>query len=78
MKYYLLDSRAGALACVNVGKLKTEDPGKYILLVGTLKECCKEANKENYGKHCVVSDENYTILWELYTASGHWSYKLFK
>lgn len=43
-----------------------EDRGKYILLIGTLKECCKEANKGDYGDNCVVCDENYNILWEMY------------
>ena len=76
-QYYLLDSRAGALAVENNGKLETEDNGKYILLIGTLKECCKEANKGDYGEHCIVSDDNYEILWELYTQSGHWSFKKF-
>ena len=76
--YYLLDSRAGILAIENDGKIETEDNGKYILLVDTLKECCKNANKKEYGEHCVVSDNNYNILWELYTPSGHWSIKQFK
>jgi len=76
--YYLLDSRAGTLAAHNDGKLETEDNGKYLLLTGTLKQCCKEANKGDYGDHCVVSDNNYNILWELYTPSGHWSVKLLK
>lgn len=74
-KYYLLDSRAGMLAIENDGVLDTEDNGKYLLLAGTLKECCKEANKGSFGEHCVVSDNNYNILWKLYTKSGHWSYK---
>jgi hypothetical protein len=78
MNYFLLDARAGALAANNDGKLETEDNGKYIVLVGTLKECCTAANKKEYGDHCVVSDENYNIPWELYTQSGHWSYKKFK
>jgi hypothetical protein len=75
MDYFLLDSRAGELAAFNEGKLQTEDNGKYILLADSLKECCREANKGDYGEHCVVSDGNYNILWELYTPSGHWSYK---
>jgi hypothetical protein len=74
-QYYLLDSRAGMLAIENDGVLDTDDNGKYVLLVGTLKECCKEANKGDYGEHCIVSDNNYHILWELYTQSGHWSCK---
>jgi hypothetical protein len=76
-QYYLLDNRAGMLAIENDGVLDTEDNGKYVLLVGTLKECCKEANKGDYGEHCIVSDDNYKILWELYTPSGHWSCKKF-
>jgi hypothetical protein len=76
--YYLLDSRAGILALSNSGVLETEDNGKYVLLVGTLKECCTAANKKEYGEHCIISDANYNIPWELYTQSGHWSYKQFK
>ncbi|MFY7988756.1 MAG: hypothetical protein ACOVNP_07740 [Flavobacterium sp.] len=78
MDYFLLDARAGELAVLNDGKLETEDNGRYILLVGSLKECCKEANKRDYGEHCVVSDKDYNILWELYNDHGHWSYKQFK
>ena len=79
MNYFLLDARAGELAATNDGKLETEDNGKYVLLVGSLKECCKEANKGDYGENCVVSDENYNILWELYNERYHqWSYKLLK
>lgn len=78
MSYFLLDARAGELAAFNEGKLDTGDNGKYVLLVDSLKECCKAANNGDYGEHCIVSDENYTILWELYNDHGHWSYKLFK
>ena len=78
MNYFLLDSRAGKLAAENDGKLETEDNGKYVLLVGSLKECCKEANKQSYGDNCVVSDENFNILWELFNDKFHWSYKLLK
>jgi hypothetical protein len=78
MNYFLLDARAGELAATNNGKLETEDNGKYVLLVGSLKECCKEANKGDYGENCVVSDEKYNILWELYNDRYQWSYKLFK
>ena len=78
MSYFLLDARAGELAAFNDGKLETEDNGKYILLVDSLKECCKEANKGEYGEHCVVSDKDYNILWELYNDHGQWSYKHFK
>jgi hypothetical protein len=78
MKYFLLDARAGELSAFNDGKLETRDNGKYVLLVDSLKECCKAANNGEYGEHCVVSDENYKILWELYNEYGHWSYKQFK
>jgi hypothetical protein len=78
MNYFLLDSRAGELAAINNGELKTQDNGKYVLLVGSLKECCKEANKRSYGDNCVVSDENFNILWELFNDKYHWSYKLLK
>ncbi len=78
MNYFLLDSRAGKLAAENDGKLETEDNGKYVLLVGSLKECCKETNKETYGDNCVVSNENFNILWELFNDKYQWSYEQFK
>lgn len=76
--FFLLDSRAGTSAVLNDGILEDEDPGRYILTVGTLKECCKDANTSTYGEHCVVSDNKFNILWEIYTPSGHWSSKLYK
>jgi len=72
MKYYLLDSRAGIMAADNNGELETPDNSKYILLIGTLKECCKAANNGSYGEHNVVSDEHYNILWQLCNEHGHW------
>lgn len=70
--YFLLDSRAGIIALANDGKLETEDNGKYIVVVGTLKECCKDANRGDYGDHCVVSDDKFNILWDLVNEHGHW------
>lgn len=78
MDYFLLDSRAGILAAQNDGILPLEDRGKYVLSVGTLKECCKKANKGDFGDHCVVADKNYTILWECYNKHGHWVFKNIK
>jgi len=78
MNYYVLDSRAGMITIQHEGKLVCDDPGKYILEVGTLKECCKSANREDYGEHCIVSDENFNIMWELYNKHGHWSTKTAK
>lgn len=76
--FFLLDSRAGLLAVENDGILDTEDNGKYILVIGTLKECCRDANNGDYGDLNVVSDINYKILWELLNEHGHWCYKKFK
>ena len=76
--YYLLDSRAGCLALENDGKLETDDNGKYIIVVGTLKECCKDANRGDYGDNCVVSDSNFNILWSLVNEHGHWIPKLYQ
>jgi hypothetical protein len=78
MNYFLLDSRAGWIATQNDGNLISDDPGKYVLYVGTLKECCKYANSGEYGENNVVSDENFIILWQLYNEHGHWSYKSIK
>lgn len=75
--FYLLDSRAGLLAVENDGILDTEDNGKYILTVGTLKECCRDANSGDYGDLNVVSDDKFNILWEIHNDHGHWSYKLY-
>lgn len=74
--YYLLDSRAAALATDNNGILNTEDNGKYITVVGSLKECCKDANRGDYGDGCVVSDNKFNILWELVNEHGHWIPKI--
>ena len=76
--YYLLDSRAGVMAAANEGKLETEDNGKYIVVVGTLKECCKDANRGDYGDGCVVSDDKFNIQWELMNEHGHWIPKMLK
>jgi hypothetical protein len=70
--YFLLDSRASVIALANDGKLETEDNGKYIIVVGTLKECCRDANRGDYGDGCVVSDSKFNILWELVNEHGHW------
>lgn len=70
--YYLLDSRAGSIAVQNDGVLDTENNGKYIVYVGTLKECCKYANNRHYGDLCIITDSDYTVLWELLNAHGHW------
>lgn len=76
MNYFQLDSRAGVIASNNKeGKLICEDPGKYIITIGTLKEVCAEANSGNYGDNNIVCDENYVIPWEIYNNRGHWSYK---
>lgn len=75
MNYFQLDSRAGIISCENDGLLICEDPGRYILTVGTLKEVCKEANSRDYGDNNIVCDENYVIPWEIYNTHGHWSYK---
>jgi len=75
--YYLLDSRAGALALENDGVLDVykHDCVRYILLIGTLKECCKYANSGNYGDLCVVSNYKFEIPWHLVNGNGHWSIK---
>ena len=78
MKFYLLDSRAGGLALNNKGILDTDDNGKYIILVGTVKEMCKDANSGDYGDNCVVCDENYNILWHCVNHNGHWVHKKHK
>lgn len=78
MDFYLLDSRAGFLATTNDGKLETGDNGKYIVVVGSLKECCTDANNGTYGDNCVVSDREFNILWELVNKSGHWVAKNYK
>jgi hypothetical protein len=75
MSYYLLDSRAGMLAVENNGLLKTEDNGKYILLAGTLRECCDAANSGEYGEHNVVSNDSFIIQWKLCNKKGIWSTK---
>jgi len=77
-EFYLLDSRAACLAMENNNKLETEDNGKYILVVGTLKECCKDANSGDYGDGNVVSDSNYNILWEIINDHGHFVAKNYK
>lgn len=71
-KFFLLDSRAGLLAIENDGVLNTGDNGKYILFVGTLKECCRYANNGQLGEMNVVSDDKFNILWELNNEHGHW------
>ena len=76
--FYLLDSRAGMLAVENNGILDTDDNGKYILTVGSLKACCRDANSGDYGEHNVVSDDKYNILWDLFNEHRHWSHKLYK
>lgn len=76
--FYLLDSRAGLLAVENDGILDTEDNGKYILTVGTLKECCRDANSGDYGDLNVVSYDKFNILWKIHNDHGHWSPKLYK
>jgi hypothetical protein len=78
MDFYLLDSRAGFLAVTNDGKLEHEDKGKFIILAGTLKEMCKDANSNLYGDNCVVSDDKFNILWELVNQHGHWVAKNLK
>jgi hypothetical protein len=70
--YFLLDSRAEVIALANDGKLETPDNGKYILVVDSLKECCKSANRGDYGDGCLVSDDQFNILWELKNEHGHW------
>lgn len=76
--FFLLDSRAGVIALANEGKLETGDNGKYILVVGTLKECCRDANSGDYGEFNLVSDDQFNILWEIHNERGHWSHKLYK
>ena len=79
MNFYLLDSRAGIIAAQHPeGKLIDEDKGRYILTVGTLKECCRDANNGSYGDFNVVSDDQYNILWEIMNDHGHWIYKNYK
>jgi hypothetical protein len=75
--YFVLDARAGFLAIGNDGILDTEDNGKYILLVGTLEECCKAANRPD-AILSVVSNDKYNILWECLNQCGHWSLKHLK
>ena len=70
--YFVLDSRAKVIALANDGKLETEDDGKYIVVVGTLKECCKDVNRGDYGDECVVSDDKFNIQWALVNEHGHW------
>ena len=75
MNWYQLDSRAGLKAALSKGVLVDEDPGKYILTVGTLKRVCAEANSGDYGDNNIVCDENFVIPWEIFNNEGHWSYK---
>ena len=75
MNWYQLDSRAGVIAYNHDGILVDEDPGRYILTVGTLKEVCAEANSRDYGDNNIICDENFVIPWEIYNKEGHWSYK---
>lgn len=76
--YYVLDSRAGNIAILNDGNLICDDPTKYILEVGTLKECCKSVNRKDYGDFCIISDDEFNIQWELCNKSGHWTTKTVK
>jgi len=66
MDYFLLDSRA-AFASLNDDEIKDSS----ILLCGTAKECCQEANEGNYGDGCVVSDDKLNIKWEWFK-TGKW------
>jgi hypothetical protein len=75
--FYVLDSRAGMLALENDGILDTDDNGKYLSFVGTLKECCDFANNKDYGEHNVVTNNNYKILWKLFNDNFRWSSKLY-
>lgn len=76
MKWYQLDSRAGIQAALHGhGILVDEDPGRFIITVGTLKEVCAEANSGEHGDNNIVCDENFVIPWEIFNEHGHWSYK---
>jgi len=77
-EFFLLDSRAGTIAAENGGNLVTGDNGKYVLFAGTLKECCKYANISTYGEHCIVSDNKFNIMWEIYNKNGDWCYRNYK
>lgn len=71
MKYLLLDSRAGFLAAMNEsskGVLETDDNSKFVLFKGSLRQCCKHANKKISSGllKCVISTDSYRILWGLY------------
>ena len=67
--YLLLDSRAGLLPDSLNGKVDYKE--SMIMLIGSAKECCKAANDETYGNHCVVSTSEGKILWEWF-ATGKW------
>ena len=58
--YLLLDSR---------GAFDSDDA--MVLLAGSAKECCEEANKNTYGQGCVVTNQKGEVMWEWF-ATGKW------
>lgn len=76
LDFYLLDSRAGLLS-VETGQLDLKkvhnDPGKFVLFVGTADEVCEAATTGEYGDLCVVSDTDYVIRFDWAQDGKTWS-----
>lgn len=76
--FFLLDARAGSI-CLNNDSHELakhhEEPSKFILIVGTAKECVNAANEGEYGDLCVVSDMGFNVLFEWLDDDGKWKIK---